>query len=163
MIFSSLHKHFEDILAHNHAYVIIKLADGCLKFGTKQEKFIKVNLILNKIRSCTIKVCKQTYIGGGGSSPLPQTKCIVGPYRQICGTNPRCICEKPILSYLVCWILKKRNKDTRWELKGRALHWPNELTCSSHTSHIVHLSVIKKIRLDGNSHYYLGIIVGSSA
>ncbi len=42
LIYHQLYKHIEDVLAHNHAHVIVKLAEGCLRFGTKQEHFVKV-------------------------------------------------------------------------------------------------------------------------
>ena len=41
-IYNSLAKNLEDILAHGREHVIVKLAEGCLQFGTKQEKIIKV-------------------------------------------------------------------------------------------------------------------------
>ena len=41
-LYHGLMPYLEDLLAANHLGVIIKLAEMCLKMGTKQEKLLKV-------------------------------------------------------------------------------------------------------------------------
>jgi hypothetical protein len=36
---------FEHILALNHMGVLIRLAEGCVKHGAKQKKFVKVSIV----------------------------------------------------------------------------------------------------------------------
>ena len=36
----------EDLMARNHLGVVVKLAEGALQHGTKQEKLVKVNLMI---------------------------------------------------------------------------------------------------------------------
>lgn len=42
--YKSLSPNIEDFLAHNHMGIVTKLAEGCVKHGTKQQKFIQVSI-----------------------------------------------------------------------------------------------------------------------
>ena len=41
-VFKKLSHHLEDMMALYHVGIIVTLADGCVRFKTKQDKFMKV-------------------------------------------------------------------------------------------------------------------------
>ncbi len=118
MIFTSLSKHFEDILAHNHAYVIIKLAEACLKFGTKQEKFIKVNFFVMVMVLLRIKLLRRL------SVDAPPTLC---PSCQYFG-------PKDLQTLVICGVPSRRDitlfNTVNSPLRAPPLEQVNYTTCS---------------------------------